>query len=478
MLDHLQEIALLLARRIGLDPLAVGPGSIARAVRRQMAEGKFEDVEAYHRRLLESETELGKLIDEVTVPESWFFRDEGPFRWLESHVRKRWLAEPSRAPLRVLSVACSGGEEPYSIAMTLLDLGLPARRFWIDAVDVSARRLAIAQRGVYGRNSFRGSAPMPSSTTQQADSKAQPQARPKPEKGCGWWKHFREHELGLELDPTVRAMVHFSEASVLDPRLLEGSPPYDIVFCRNLLIYFDQAARVNALSAIERLMAADGFLVIGHADRLDSYGDEPRFIHESDAGSFVYRRAVRPVVATGPATTVPRADAQAILGSPKEIPVAIHQTPRTADARAAAEGFKNPTTIHNQTAGSEHKQRLSVPSGDAQVDPQSALERAAGLANRGMFDVAIEECERQIRQKGPSAAGYYLMGMIQQAMGDRGRAEECFQKTAYLEPTHAEALLALALLSERRGELSLAAAYHRRAERAAQAGARLKGDLA
>ena len=121
-----------------------------------MRELGLDDLAAYERRLSQSELELQELIEEVVVAESWFFRDERPFQWFRDYVRQRWLNDPSRPPLRVLSLPCAGGEEPYSIAMTLLDLGLPARRFRIDAVDVSARRLAIARRGVYSANAFRG----------------------------------------------------------------------------------------------------------------------------------------------------------------------------------------------------------------------------------------------------------------------------------------------------------------------------------
>ena len=133
------------------------------------------------------------------VPESWFFRDRRPFEWLREYVRTAWLNNPERPPLRVLSLPCAGGEEPYSIAMTLRDVGLPSARFQIDAVDVSDRRLAIASRGVYSSNAFRG-----------------------PDLGFRG-RHFREHPLGHELDPTVRATVRFLQASVLDPRLLEES---------------------------------------------------------------------------------------------------------------------------------------------------------------------------------------------------------------------------------------------------------------
>ncbi len=101
--------------------------------------------------------------------------------------------------------------------------------------------------------------------------------------------------------------------------------------------------------------------------------------------------------------------------------------------------------------------------------PPSLLDRAAELANRGRHAEAIAACEQHLRQKGPGAVAYYLMGMICQSAGDRRRAEECFHKTIYLDPRHAEALLALALSSERRGDREAAAGFRRRASR--QAGA-------
>ncbi len=156
MTDDQKKIEELLGRRIGLDPAVMGPHLILRAARRRMAELGVHELRDYAARVVDSEVEQQALIEEVIVPESWFFRDERPFRWLADHVRAGWIAAPWRPPLRALSLPCAGGQEPYSIAITLRDAGLPARRFGIDAVDVSARMLEIARRGVYSANAFRG----------------------------------------------------------------------------------------------------------------------------------------------------------------------------------------------------------------------------------------------------------------------------------------------------------------------------------
>ena len=415
MSAELRGIEGLLATRIGLDPIAVGSPLILRAARRRMKELGLDDLGEYERRLSQSELELQELIEEVVVPESWFFRDARPFHWLREYVRERWLIDLSRPTLRVLSLPCAGGEEPYSIALTLLNLGLPARRFRIDAVDVSLSRLTVARRAVYSANAFRGP-----DLSYRARS-------------------FREHPRGYELDPTVRATVRFIQASVVDPRLLEGSPPYDVLFCRNLLIYLGASARACVLAAIDRLLAADGVLFIGHADRLGWAGAEPRFTAVGDPGCFAYQRGPRGSVSV----SVDQARPQLEPPPPPMLGLIALSGASDDPARAVAD--------------------LSLP-----VDqPLSLLDRAAELANLGRFDEAVAACERHLQQKSPTASAYYLMGMICQAAGDRPRAEECFKKTVYLDPRHDEALLALALLAERRGDHEAAAGFRRRAERIA-----------
>src|SRR5271167_1162492 len=132
MTAELRGIEGLLASRIGLDPVSVGSPLILRAATTRMGELGLDDLGAYERQVRSSAPELQALIEEVVVAESWFFRDERPFEWLREYVRTRWLNNLSRPPLRVLSLACAGGEEPYSIAIVLLDLELPAPRFEID----------------------------------------------------------------------------------------------------------------------------------------------------------------------------------------------------------------------------------------------------------------------------------------------------------------------------------------------------------
>ncbi len=152
MTDHRRQIEELLTRRIGLDPVSLGPRLIHRSTERRMAALGIVDLAEYAAHALESEAEQQALIEEVIVPESWFFRDERPFRWLADRARERWIASPWRPPLRVLSMPCAAGQEPYSIAITLRDAGLsgaavPHRRGRRQRPDARDR----PPRGVFGQ---------------------------------------------------------------------------------------------------------------------------------------------------------------------------------------------------------------------------------------------------------------------------------------------------------------------------------------
>ena len=103
--------------------------------------------------------------------------------------------------------------------------------------------------------------------------------------------------------------------------------------------------------------------------------------------------------------------------------------------------------------------------------PQAAstlLERASDLANGHRYEEAIELCQHSIREVGPTAPAYFLLGIVLQAADDESAAEACFHKSVYLDGQHDEALLALALIAKRRGDHPAAAGYHRRATRALQ----------
>ncbi|HEY9321227.1 MAG TPA: protein-glutamate O-methyltransferase CheR, partial [Achromobacter sp.] len=238
------DFSALLKRQMGLDSGSIGKAAVERAVRHRMGAVNAADERDYLMRVQASPAEMQQLIEAVIVPETWFFRYPESLAAMAALACGRLFAADvaNDQVLRVLSVPCSSGEEPHSIAMALLDAGVPAARFQVDAVDISERMVEFARRGVYGRNSFRGD------DLTYRD------------------RHFTETPDGYQLSALARERVRIQQGNLFDPNLLLGAAPYDFVFCRNLLIYFDAATQERAVQVLRRFTRGDGVLFVGPAE--------------------------------------------------------------------------------------------------------------------------------------------------------------------------------------------------------------------
>lgn len=435
-----RSVDALLTERIGLDPRSVGSSLVDRGLEARMSALGLSDPNEYERYLSGSGEEFQALIEEVVVPESWFFRDGRPFAFLQDHVRSKWLIEPKRPPLRVLSLPCAGGEEPYSIALALLEAGLPPRRFHIDAVDLSARSLARARQAIYSQNAFRGS---------DLAFRA---------------RYFQEQNGRYHLDPAVRNTVRLIQGNILDPGLLAREPSYDILFCRNLLIYFTDGARAQAAANLSRLLADSGLLFLGHAERLDLA--RMQLTAAGDNGTFAYQRTA---TASTLVQSLPAPVRIKALEPPDRPRLALSSEGVRPSPRLVRPEASKPVTsrqapvLDNKPADRARPKAQAI---DRAAGNSALLDRAIERADQGQYAEAIGLCEQSMRESGHSARAYFLLGMIRQAAGDREAAEAALRKAVYLDAQHDEALLALALLAQRRGDAASAISYRRRAERA------------
>jgi len=239
----LEKISSILYDSIGLNTNSIGQQAILDAVNIRMKDCSINDIEQYHVKLLTQDSELKELIEEVVVPETWFFRDNKPFKQLIKFADEEWGAKTSNKPLRILSLPCATGEEPYSIAMTMLEAGFMPSQVQIEALDISKRNIRRCREAEYRPHSFRG----------VANSVRD--------------RFFHEVEGNkYQPDIIVKSMVNFSQASILDPKFLFSKKSYDVVFCRNLLIYFDSETQLKAKRALNKLLTANGLLFLGHAE--------------------------------------------------------------------------------------------------------------------------------------------------------------------------------------------------------------------
>ena len=247
------EIEALLRRRIGLNPETVGSRTILRAIKKGMRSDNTQTFSEYLTRLQDSPELFDALVESVVVLETSFFRNRASFFFLRQWVAKEWsavkAADPNRI-LRVLSLPCSTGEEPYSIAITLLEEGLSMDEFQIDGVDISQAAIDKARQGVYSPYAFRRQG-------YRSDDKYFSLGMP-----IGSSQAKRAVQRYILID-SVREKVNFSQGNILDPQLLSDQSPYDIVFCRNLLIFFGQMARDRTLTKLNQLLRPDGLLFLG-----------------------------------------------------------------------------------------------------------------------------------------------------------------------------------------------------------------------
>ncbi|WP_445682252.1 CheR family methyltransferase [Radicibacter daui] len=391
------RIEQFLKDRIGLDAASIGPSVIGAAVRQRITATGSDGAAGYWDRLSTSTTEQQALIEAVVVPETWFFRYPESFQLLARLALSRAATLTAGRKLRLLSLPCSTGEEPYSMAMALLDAGVPATSFEIDALDISARVLEVAQKGVFRANSFRAD-----DLTFRA-------------------RYFTGGEDGFLLNSAVRAQVRFRTAN-----LLEAAPAadhsYDFIFCRNLLIYFDLETQLAALARLERLLHPQGILFAGPAEASLLTGNGLKPLGEPRTFAFAAREA---------------SNEMATRREPKAPPPVRSPLP-AAPARTAFAGVK---PAFAQAA------RPAQPKAEAS-DPAAAemLQAISRHADRGERDAALALCEGYLQKFGPAADIFCWLGLLNDAAGQVRAAEGYYRKALYLEPQHAEAKAHMAAL--------------------------------
>jgi len=219
------------------------------------------------------DAEIERLMDAIAIHETWFFRETGPVEVWRDEVLPDLLKRSGR--LRVWSAGCSTGEEPYTLAMLLLEAfpETTAARCEILAIDISQRVLGIARAGVYDPHSLRHTGPRWLSKYFQPVADAARQGV-----SNGRWL-VSEH---------VRRLVHWQRANVLDPGLAQRLGAIDAILCRNLFIYFDEQSRHTALANLHGALKPGGYLILGHAETL-AYA-MPYFELARVGGAVLYRK--------------------------------------------------------------------------------------------------------------------------------------------------------------------------------------------
>jgi chemotaxis protein methyltransferase CheR len=349
--------------------------SFERVLTRRLAERK-EGALKYLQALLTEEAPLAELIEELTVGETYFFRHPSQWRLFEHHLLPELLKSPST--IRLWSSACSTGEEAYTIAIIVSRL-LPSAergRVQILASDLNTASLARAEAGVYSRRAVR--------YVSQADMK----------------QYFVAREDGSCLvREELKRLVNFRRLNLLDLGRSRGQEPaaLDVIFCRNVLIYFDLAVGQRVIEGLTRALRPGGYLILGPSEH--SQGRPAALARCQFKEGLVYQRR-DDAHSAGPARSDARPAARTVrlAQTSSEIP----DLPRPAPSRAA-----------------------------------SGLAREAWQhAEREQFAEALEAAQRALSLDPLDCSLYLLMGIGSDRLGNRVDAAGWFRKALYLDPRH------------------------------------------
>ena len=397
----------LLRRATGLS---VSKAVAERAVGQRMEQTGFSDSAAYLHAI--TPAEMTQLIELVVVPESWLFRDPQAFYATVELVQERWAR--GRAT-RILSIPCAGGEEPYSMAMALRDGAMPKQAFSIDAYDLSPGCIERAQAGIYGRNAFRA-------------------------QDVAFRERYFTHvaDDAYRIIDSLREQVTFRQGNLLQFDTATYSRHYDVIFCRNLLIYFDKPTTRAAIANLSALLADDGMLLAG-------YAEVPSFCQNGFAPLQFRQAFALKKEATPPAAVIQ----VAALPPPTRTLRSVPPAPRPAPARAAPAPAARPRPVPVQ----------------APQPPADLLAEARRLADRGQLREAGEKCHVHLARVPEAAEAYFMLGIINELAGKMDLADDYWRRCIYLQPDHYEALCHLSLLAERNGNHTAATTLKARAAR-------------
>jgi chemotaxis protein methyltransferase CheR len=391
--------------------------SMSYSIGERLRETGVRDVDTYLR-TLEDPAERQRLVDEVTIQETHFFRNPPQVRALRQHVLPELLrhAETNGRRLRIWSAGCSTGEEPFSVAMLLREL-LPAAEGWdvkVLATDVSMRALTAARTGRYGA---------------RAVMNATPEELARfflPSDGSTY-----------EVRPEVRDLVEFRHHNlVTEPVPFPSNERIDLVLCRNVTIYFSRETTRELMKRLHECLRDGGYLFLGHSETLWQVSDDFRLVSlgTGENAAFVYRRLDS------------RSDRRAVLPDRR-----TGEDPKPAERRVRQRRTERLVGLLNKPVP------LPVRPKPAPVTADEQVTRVRAALAQGRYDEASQLAAEAVEVEPMRAEAFYLRGLALIDLGDDEQALVELRKAVYLDPQMGFAHFLLAGVLDRTGDRSAAA---------------------
>ncbi len=423
-----ESLARLLGRHAGLHLPAERADAAEAGFRRAMARAGVRDPEEYLA-LVETDAEaLADLVVEMTVGETYFFREPAQFAFIRREVLPDLLRRRGEAVIRAWSAGCASGEEIYSLAILLEEAGWAGGAYLL-ATDVSHEALARARQGSYTSWSLRG---------EGADV-----ARP----------YLQRQGRRFVVPERLRRRVHFAGLNLAQdvyPSTASGAWGMDLVLCRNVLIYFDRDTIRAVARRLYDTLVPGGWLLTAAADP-PLAGDAPFEMVVTNEGVF-YRREAGPVPprATAPAVALPDLPSPPLFGGQASASVPPHRASGDAcptgwpPARDPVEEAREELTLGNYLRACELAEGLPA-------DPAACALHVRALAN--LETARAEQVCAAAAARHPLAVElHYLHAVLLLALRREGEAVRALRRVLYLDRGLALAHFLLASILEQRGD--------------------------
>ena len=254
----------LIYNESGIHFTATNRSILESRLREQLRENKIPSVGEYFTQISRDKEELKAFLDSITTNLTRFFRNQAHFDCLEKHVVPELMNVKKAAgntTIKIWSAGCSTGEEPYTIAMLLAEILPPPWKFEIVASDISLKCLMTAKEGLYSESRVEGVPPNFLS------------------------KYFDKGDGGYIVHQDLKSRIRFDYHNLKNDAGMRG---LDLVFCRNVIIYFDEAAQTNVINHFYESMANKAFLFIGHSESL--FGMDTKFEFIKTQWATLYRK--------------------------------------------------------------------------------------------------------------------------------------------------------------------------------------------
>lgn len=414
MHSALNKIKLIVKDKIGLDSSTIGGSTIDKIIQQRMHQCKAASYEDYYALVKNNQKELSELLEVTVIPETWFFRDIKPFEIIYKKIQQQQIENPSTI-FRILSIPSSTGEEPYSLAMYLTEKGIDPARFSIDAVDISTRALKCAEKGLYGKNSFRG------------------KDFPSYQK-----KYFEKEDEYYVIHSNIRSIVKFYRLNILhEEHVLHNQ--FDYILCRNLLIYFDSTTKLIAFNNLFKFMKDNGYLFIGHSE-FGSVPDE-LFANTGFEHAFALTKHSNPNNDKKETTYIPETE---------------------LDVNKKQESLIEPIKLKSNFESLIKKDdNLDI----EKESSENTLKHIRKLADTGNYEKAESMCELFMQNNGEDTESLFLLGLIKNSQKKNNEAVILFRKGLFLDPKHYESLIHLSLILQKMGDRKNADLLKKRADK-------------